>query len=107
MMGSVSVDKKRLEDLERASRKLAALEAGGVDNWEWYSESLSDFLKEEGEEELISDFIGSLNDVIAEANVDQPAGPGCGYSITFNEGQVVSLLKQFLVDWSELQEDFK
>lgn len=22
------------------SKKLAALEAGGVDNWEWYSESL-------------------------------------------------------------------
>ncbi|WQZ00618.1 hypothetical protein [Klebsiella phage vB_KpnP_cmc355D] len=32
----------RLEFLERQDAELSALEAGGVDNWEWYSESLRD-----------------------------------------------------------------
>lgn len=32
----------RLEFLERRDNELSALEAGGVDNWEWYSESLRD-----------------------------------------------------------------
>lgn len=27
------------------SEKLAALEAGGVDNWEWYHESIKDWLE--------------------------------------------------------------
>ena len=29
-----------IERLEKTERKMQALEAGGVDNWEWYSESL-------------------------------------------------------------------
>lgn len=39
-----------LEDLQRSANMLAALEAGGVDNWEWYHESLKDFYKEEEKE---------------------------------------------------------
>ena len=46
------ISKKRLEELERDSRKLLALEMGGVDNWEWYSESLQEFWREEELEEL-------------------------------------------------------
>lgn len=33
---------ERLKTLERAEAKLQALEAGGVDNWEWYGESLKE-----------------------------------------------------------------
>lgn len=40
------------QDLLCDSEKLAALEAGGVDNWEWYSESLQDFYKKWYPEEL-------------------------------------------------------
>ena len=39
---TVTISKKVYEDLCRDSRILAALEAGGVDNWEWYSEALHD-----------------------------------------------------------------
>jgi len=31
--------------LVRQSAMLRALEAGGVDNWEWYSESLKDYYR--------------------------------------------------------------
>ena len=36
----VQVDEKRLAELLRKEWKLWALEAGGVDNWDWYSYSL-------------------------------------------------------------------
>ena len=35
-----------LIELIRASMMFYALESGGVDNWEWYGESLRDFLNE-------------------------------------------------------------
>lgn len=38
------VPKEELTELIEAFYKLAALESGGVDNWEWCSESVSDFL---------------------------------------------------------------
>lgn len=38
------VPKEELTELIEALYKLAALENGGVDNWEWCSESVSDFL---------------------------------------------------------------
>lgn len=34
------IDGKRLASLLRKEWKLAALENGGVDNWDWYGESL-------------------------------------------------------------------
>ena len=36
--------------LESRDTILCALEAGGVDNWEWYEESIKNFLGEEEEE---------------------------------------------------------
>ena len=36
--------------LESRDTILCALEAGGVDNWEWYGESIKDFFREEEEE---------------------------------------------------------
>ena len=41
------ISKKEYEELMDRNRKLSALEAGGVDNWEWYSESLSQYYDEE------------------------------------------------------------
>lgn len=39
----VILDRSEYESLIRSRDKLQGLEAGGVDNWEWYSESLKDF----------------------------------------------------------------
>lgn len=38
------IEEKELFDLLRADLRLTALESGGVDNWEWYGESLGDFI---------------------------------------------------------------
>ena len=38
-----TISKREYEELMDRNRKLSALEAGGVDNWEWYGESLSQY----------------------------------------------------------------
>jgi hypothetical protein len=39
----ISVPIKELEQLIQDSLKLEALERGGVNDWEWYGESLADY----------------------------------------------------------------
>ena len=41
------IDETVLKDLLINDLKFTALENGGVDNWEWYGESINDFLKEQ------------------------------------------------------------
>lgn len=43
----VTIEKEEYEELLRDQRMLDALKAGGVDNWEWYDDSLEDFFAEE------------------------------------------------------------
>lgn len=38
----ITITKKEYDSLLRADAELSALHAGGVDNWEWYHESLKD-----------------------------------------------------------------
>lgn len=101
-MSNVTITLKQLKEFERSQAKLNALEAGGVDNWEWYDESLKSWHKENDYEEALEQFIDNLNDVLAEAEVDQPAGSGCGYSITISEsgeeflkGLIKNIVKKF------------
>ena len=46
------VYENELKELIHDSLKLMALENGGVDNWEWYGDSLNDFLNSNGEEDF-------------------------------------------------------
>lgn len=46
------VYENELRELIHDSLKLMALENGGVDNWEWYGDSLNDFLNRNGEEDF-------------------------------------------------------
>lgn len=49
------VEEKDLLDMLEAYERLAALEESGVDNWEWYGDSLTDRLIFLGEEYGVSD----------------------------------------------------
>ena len=40
---AVLISKKELSDLNKSSFMLNCLRSGGVDNWEWYDESMKDF----------------------------------------------------------------
>lgn len=68
---SYIIDKNMLHQLIKNSLILAALENGGVDNWEWYGDSLNDFLKQANAqefEELIVNELAHMN--VGIVNVD-------------------------------------
>lgn len=44
-----AISEDELRELIHDSMKLCALESGGVDNWVGYSESINDFVKNNGE----------------------------------------------------------
>ena len=44
------VSEYELRELLESQNRLVALESGGVDNWSWYGDSLSDYLKSWAEE---------------------------------------------------------
>ena len=44
---TVKIKQRKLLALLEAYFKLAALESGGVDNWEWYGDSLCQYLQED------------------------------------------------------------
>jgi tRNA A37 N6-isopentenylltransferase MiaA len=101
------ITEKRLKELERAEAKLYALEAGGVDNWEWYSESLKEWRKENQEEELMDELIENIHQIFAEsASVDEPAGRGCGYRIWLeDESTLRAVVKTMVGKFLELDDE--
>lgn len=68
------------KEQERRLAKLDALEAGGVDNWEWYDEALKEYNETIGREEAAESIIDDILDAIHDY-IEQPAGQGCGYGI--------------------------
>jgi hypothetical protein len=46
-----AVPNKRYKELLQAEKKLRLLEAGGVENWEWYDASLEDYSDDDEEDE--------------------------------------------------------
>lgn len=50
MEKTYQVSESELIELIHDSMKLCALENGGVDDWEWYGISISDFEKANGDE---------------------------------------------------------
>lgn len=98
------ITQERLKELYRAEAKLNALEAGGVDNWEWYDESLEYFLKYESIERLVEETVEEFLVELHE-HIEEPAGRGCGYGIDIKvESTVSNLLHKFLSDFKEISE---
>lgn len=48
----VTITRESYDDLTRAYAELKALHAGGVDSWEWYSESLREAMLFDEEDDL-------------------------------------------------------
>ena len=92
----IEISKKELDELRDAQARLSALEAGGVDNWEWYDEALKDYHKQKEQEENINALIDDICCIACE-NVEEPAGRGCGYGIRQNGyDKIERLIKEFL-----------
>lgn len=104
-MKEVKISATEYAKMQRSIAKLAALEAGGVDNWDWYDESLKDWYAENEIDERIQSAIDDLNDILVDAEVDQPAGPGCGYSVIVDEEAVAGMLRRFAEDYHKIKTD--
>jgi len=101
----MKITQQKLIELERAQRKLLALEAGGVDNWEWYSEALKDFNREEEIDERIDAMIDELQVIFGECAFE-PSERGAG--IAFTEDvykQVIQLFNEQNVTFTDLDCD--
>lgn len=81
------------QELRRLS-KLDALEAGGVDNWEWYGEALKEWFAENEKIELAESFVDELCEIICcDCKIEQPAGQGAGYGISDTKPLLEFVLK--------------
>ena len=96
MEDNVEITKSEYNRMQREIAKLNALEAGGVDNWEWYSDSLAEWCKENELNEFMDNAIIELHERMAESVVEQPAGQGCGYSVTLDDKNCLSFFKWFI-----------
>lgn len=93
---------EKLAQMQRRLAKLDALEAGGVDNWEGYDFALEDWRKEEELAELIDNAVADLDDILVDAEVDQPAGPGCGFSVVLPEAATRQMFERLVEDVRKL-----
>lgn len=61
IMKKYLITESRLQELLEAEATLIALECGGVDNWDWYSESISEHYEEPTIEEALN--LGAITQV--------------------------------------------
>jgi 5-methylthioribose kinase len=78
---NIPVSAKYLKELEQQSRKLQALEDGGVDNWEGYDDSMSAIWKEQREKELYENVLEEVCEILCEG-VYEPSERGAGFTFT-------------------------
>ncbi len=96
---------KEEREIERRLAKLNALEAGGVDNWDWYDESLKGWRKENELDELIDSLVDEINEVLVDAEVEQPAGPDSGYSVRLPDGEARQFIAMVINRYNSIKDD--
>lgn len=69
---------QRLRELEKNEKILRALEAGGVQNWEFYEDSLAELMKEEEIEDIIESTLSDI-EVALLNGAYEPSERGAGY----------------------------
>ena len=91
-MTDLKINAQRIKELERKEAKLAALEAGGVDNWDFYDDSLKDYYLANEKEECIDSLIDELQAVFGECAYE-PSERGAGVAFDNSiEDKLIKLL---------------
>ena len=65
----VEISEKEYQELQDRSFILQCLESGGVSSWDWYDASMAPYRRRKAKETLYDNFIDSLNEVLATAEV--------------------------------------
>lgn len=100
-MSEVKLTKSEYDKMQRELAKLYALEAGGVDNWEWYDESLEDWHKENALDELMHGMCDFIHDAAIYAEVDFPGGYECGPNIHVDHETAMTAVKGIIKAYQE------
>ena len=103
MIKSLTIPKSELERLRMIESKMAALEKGGVDNWEWYDESLSSWRAENEVNELKGDFFNELLELFG-SNAYEPSETGAGFAIDIDEDDFKPVLEKFISDINSINQ---
>ena len=76
---NVNISQKELDELRDSQHKLNCLEQGGVDNWEWYGESLKGYFKEREFTGVFEDYLGQIIEEICIGGFE-PSEKGAGFA---------------------------
>jgi len=82
-MSKVTITKERLKKLEDIEYKMQCLEQGGVDNWEFYGDSLEEYFKEKEQEEKVDSLLIDIQETLS-CGAYEPSERGAGFA--FDEG---------------------
>jgi len=88
MSETVKINLDKLKELERKAAKLDALEAGGVDNWEGYSESIKEYHKALKHKQGINALVISIFEILSDG-LYEPSESGAGFDFTEESQRLV------------------
>ena len=75
-----TIDEKELKRLRDIEAQWEALEAGGVDNWEFYDEAMAPYWEMKKVEEAYEDLAHDILDVVGEYAYE-PSERGAGFNV--------------------------
>lgn len=101
-MTDMKISRAEYEKMQRQIAKLNALESGGVDNWDFYDESLKEWRKDGEIEEAIDFAIEEINEVLVDAEVDFPAGREAGSRIVYDDYAMRRAIRKAFTQYAEV-----
>ena len=99
----MDISEKRLKELERIESKMGYLEAGGVDDWEFYDESLKEYSRTIERDEIIESAVDDLACTFGEGAYE-PSERGAGIAFTVEcERAAIEILKDLIKKLEEVK----
>lgn len=99
------ISEKRLEELLDIEAKMQALEAGGVDNWEGYGDSLEPYWAKKKAEQKAEEMIFQIIDRLAE-HAYEPSERGAGFAFHDDGIQdALTYIKGLGINWEKVDID--
>lgn len=100
----MKITPERLKKLEDIELKMQCLESGGVDNWEWYGESLKEYNKIKDRELALEAIFEEIVTVLSSGTYE-PSEKGSG--IAFNNDEQEEAMKIMVDGFNNITKEEK
>jgi hypothetical protein len=104
-LNNLGMSSKRIQELLNAERKLNALEAGGVDNWEWYDKAIESIRKEDKLEDVVDMYVQDILELAAIAEVSAEDSRNGLYIVNIDEDETRGILQNFLQEYKRVEKE--